>query len=1090
MAGKPVRIRVKVTNQGAGPAHNLVISSTQPKIVENINNIPISFALNGSSSTSDESSYQDGVLTINFGDVPPGGQAEGYWLLTTTRDGYVVEFTSSLKHENYLGIQLDPLIEEVNTHFVPAIGGQITQVGCTVSGIAVEVWQDGELKGRDTINDSGAYFISDLVAGNYQWLVKDPTGKLLSPGDITITVLSDQPTSRINGQVDTTTIDSDNDGMGDCWEIQNVGNLDQNGDGDYDNDGLTNRQEYQIGTDPKNPDTDGDGVNDGTEVAQEQNPLDPNDVTISEEKLRERINLGLQRKISYPPYLLDPNSFTSAVSTVWLNFTDWATRQDLTEKYDEFYWAGIDYDNQRFSALAKAQEFLEKGDLKSAQKYLERSETYEKLSNLSFQAANEVFQNNLDAGEIFAQGIKDGCEAVKTFSEFALSVINPTAAETLDYIYLVTDYANDLILADFDQANKNAIAKLLVKGIFEEIPFDELGGKTISEWTENRTGKYLFPKLDSLIKSDTTKFYLMRALKEGAVKIEEGLAETLVKTTSEVSSKMINFVQAQLKSPCEIRVYDSLGQVSGLINSQVKSETSRSVYDNETVIIFFPMDTYRYEVVGLQAGTYGLEVISAQNARITSFNASQIPISPNAVHQYTIDWNSLSQDEKGVTVLIDFDNDGVRELIFKAGDTLTQNEFLGNLKNDGDTPPDLDSDGIPDSMDNCPSTFNPDQADNDGDRIGDACANCPDISTPDISNEPPVANAGLDQNVITGGLVTLNGSESFDPEGAMITFLWSFMEIPVGSAITDASLSDVTGAKPTFTPDVDGTYRLKLAVSDGALASEDEVVIFATTPNVPPNASAGPDQNIETGTQVQVNGGGSNDSDSGPEPLSYFWSFDSVPLGSTLTDNDITGRDLVNASFIPDVDGTYVLRLKVSDGDLTSEDTAQIMAATPNVPPNAKAGDDITVTLGQTAVLNGSGSNDPDNGPGPLIYRWGFVTVPTGSALTNGSILDADTATASFTPDVVGTYVIELMVSDGEANGFDNTAVTVEVQAAPGDLDSDGDVDKNDLNILLTYRNKPASACPAADLDGDGMITVLDARKLVLLCTRPSCACE
>ncbi|MBV5330969.1 hypothetical protein JZU69_00775, partial [bacterium] len=40
----------------------------------------------------------------------------------------------------------------------------------------------------------------------------------------------------------------------------------QGENGDYDKDGLTNRAEYLLGTDPVNPDTDGDGVDDRTEV--------------------------------------------------------------------------------------------------------------------------------------------------------------------------------------------------------------------------------------------------------------------------------------------------------------------------------------------------------------------------------------------------------------------------------------------------------------------------------------------------------------------------------------------------------------------------------------------------------------------------------------------------------------------------------------------------------------------------------------------------------------------------------------------------------------------------------------------------------
>lgn len=60
--------------------------------------------------------------------------------------------------------------------------------------------------------------------------------------------------------------DADGDGLDDSWEQSNFGNLDQNGTGDFDSDGLTNAQELSQGTDPKLADSDGDGLNDGPEV--------------------------------------------------------------------------------------------------------------------------------------------------------------------------------------------------------------------------------------------------------------------------------------------------------------------------------------------------------------------------------------------------------------------------------------------------------------------------------------------------------------------------------------------------------------------------------------------------------------------------------------------------------------------------------------------------------------------------------------------------------------------------------------------------------------------------------------------------------
>ncbi|HEX5222317.1 MAG TPA: chitobiase/beta-hexosaminidase C-terminal domain-containing protein [Verrucomicrobiae bacterium] len=59
--------------------------------------------------------------------------------------------------------------------------------------------------------------------------------------------------------------DRDGDGLPEDWELEHFGRLDQNGGGDFDSDGLSNLQEYQLGLNPAEDDTDGNGIADGDE---------------------------------------------------------------------------------------------------------------------------------------------------------------------------------------------------------------------------------------------------------------------------------------------------------------------------------------------------------------------------------------------------------------------------------------------------------------------------------------------------------------------------------------------------------------------------------------------------------------------------------------------------------------------------------------------------------------------------------------------------------------------------------------------------------------------------------------------------------
>ncbi len=83
----------------------------------------------------------------------------------------------------------------------------------------------------------------------------------------------------------------------------------------------------------------------------------------------------------------------------------------------------------------------------------------------------------------------------------------------------------------------------------------------------------------------------------------------------------------------------------------------------------------------------------------------------------------------------------------------------------------------------------------------------------------------------------------------------------------------------------------------------------------------------------------------------------------------------------------------------------------PNLVPTANAGPDQITELGITVFLDGSRSSDPEGDP--LTYSWSPLEVPAGSSAT---LSDLNVVNPSFQVDVIGEYVAELIVNDGDPN--------------------------------------------------------------------------
>ena len=321
----------------------------------------------------------------------------------------------------------------------------------------------------------------------------------------------------------------------------------------------------------------------------------------------------------------------------------------------------------------------------------------------------------------------------------------------------------------------------------------------------------------------------------------------------------------------------------------------------------------------------------------------------------------------------------------------------------------------------------------------------------------PVPNAGSDQQVNEGVLVTLNGSASWDRNGDSVTRLWRQI---AGPSVT---LSSTTAASPTFTaPTVPADVALvfELVVSDATFSSlPDAVTVYVHSstppptygPNLAPQASiTASSQRLATGqTAAKVADGVADGYPNSPANewvtanegagawIQMTWPapvtvakivlYDRPNLSDQLFSGTLTFSDGSTLAAGPLTNNGGAVVYTFTPRTITSLrlDVTQVSGSTGNVglaefevfevggvnrPPVANAGPNQTVLGSQLVTLNGGGSTDPNSDP--LSYAWTQVAGPA-VTLANGQ-----TATPTFIAPAAQPspqlFRFSLVVSDGQ----------------------------------------------------------------------------
>ena len=216
------------------------------------------------------------------------------------------------------------------------------------------------------------------------------------------------------------------------------------------------------------------------------------------------------------------------------------------------------------------------------------------------------------------------------------------------------------------------------------------------------------------------------------------------------------------------------------------------------------------------------------------------------------------------------------------------------------------------------------------------------IYEPEVVNQNPIADAGGPYSDVEGKTITFDGTGSYDPDGTIVSYEWSFGDGGTG-----------TGSTPSHAYASTGTYTVNLTVTDneGATGSDTTTTTIskpAPPPpppppppiipqNVDPVANAGSNQTAWVNRTIYFSGVKSRDPDG--SIVSYEWDF-----------GDGAKASGVNVSHAYPEPGLYTVTLTVKDKmNAKGTDTCYVRVLEPPSSPIDEVME--LVSLGETNYL-------------------------------------------------------------------------------------------------------------------------------------------